>query len=140
MSSNNGHLRQFGKFRLDAAKRVLWFENEPVNLALKQIEMLCVLTENAGEVITKDELLDRVWSESFVEESNLSRHVYVLRKELKRLGADGLIETVPRRGYRFAGELSCTSGQVVLERRAVTHTVFEQLPDVVETSAARPNR
>ena len=139
MSSNNGHMREFGKFRLDAAKRVLWFENEPVNLALKQIEMLCVLTEDPGEVVTKGELLDRVWSESFVEESNLSRHVYVLRKELKRLGADGLIETVPRRGYRFAGELFSTSGQVVLERRAVTHTVFEQLPAAVAMSAARSN-
>ena len=77
MSSKTGGLREFGKFRLDAKRRVLWFEDKPVNLALKEIELLCVLTENGGEVVTKDELLEKVWADSFVEDSNLSRHIYV---------------------------------------------------------------
>ena len=67
MSSEIKHLREFGKFRLDAEKKVLWFAGETVNLQLKEIELLCVLTENGGEVITKDELLQRVWADSFVE-------------------------------------------------------------------------
>jgi DNA-binding winged helix-turn-helix (wHTH) protein/TolB-like protein/lipopolysaccharide biosynthesis regulator YciM len=128
MSSENGRLREFGKFRLDAEKRVLWFEEKPVNLALKKIELLCVLTENGGEVITKEELLSRVWADSFVEESNLSRHIYVLRKTFKDFGAKDLIQTVPRRGYRFAGEVrqvNSGSGQLIIERHAVSRTLIE---------------
>ena len=105
MSNKNGYLREFGKFRLDAQKHVLWYGDKPVNLPLKEVELLCVLTENGGEVITKDELLNRVWPESFVEESNLSRHVYLLRRTFANCGAENFIETVPRRGYRFTGEV-----------------------------------
>src|SRR5687768_6103821 len=97
MRNEGSQLRAFGKFRLDAEKRVLWFENEPVNLQLKEIELLCVLTENGKDVVTKKELLNRVWENSFVEESNLSRHIYQIRKLFKDFGeADDLIQTVPR--------------------------------------------
>ncbi len=126
MSNKNGHLREFGKLRLDAEKRVLWSGSKPVRLALKEIELLCVLTENPGEVVSKGELLDRVWADSFVEESNLSRHIYILRKTLREFGAEAVIETVPRRGYRFAGELR-RDHQIVVERRAVTRTVIEEI-------------
>lgn len=137
MANKNGQLREFGKFRLDAEKRILWFEKEPVSLALKEIELLSVLTENPGEVVTKEELLNRVWADSFVEESNLSRHVYVLRKTLKEFGAGDLIETVPRRGYRFKGETR-TDSQIVIERRSVTTTLIEEVPDTkVETGPAK---
>ncbi len=126
---NNGisGLREFGNFRLDVGKRVLWHEGEPVNLALKEIQLLCVLTENGGEVVTKDELLDKVWQNSFVEESNLSRHIYVLRKTLKDLGERGdLIKTVPRRGYRFAGEVrEITNSELVVEKHTSTKTMIE---------------
>ena len=99
MSSELNTLREFGEFRLDVRKRVLWHEGEPVNLALKEIDLLCVLTENGGEVVTKAELLDRVWPDTFVEESNLSRHIYLLRKRLKDLGHGGdFIQNVPPPG------------------------------------------
>ena len=68
MSSKTAGFREFGKFRLDAETKVLWFEDEPVNLSLKQIELLCVLTEDGGAVITKDELLKKVWADSPVAE------------------------------------------------------------------------
>lgn len=113
MGNENGHFREFGRFRLDAERRVLWFEGEPVNLPLKEVEILCVLTENAGEVVTKDEIVDRVWADSFVEESNLSRHIYLLRKTFKDYGESGdLIKTVPRRGYRFNLEVTEVDGLV----------------------------
>src|SRR5689334_5643207 len=86
MGSEKKPIREFGKLRLDVEKKVLWHADQPVGLALKQIELLCVLTENVGELVTKDELLEKVWAESFVEESNLSRHIYLLRKTLKDLG------------------------------------------------------
>lgn len=132
MNSELNSLREFGKFRLDPDKRVLWFENEPVNLQLKEIELLCVLTENGGEVLTKEELMDRVWEDSFVEESNLSRRIYRMRKVFKELGApEDLIQTVPRRGYRFTGEIART-GDLVIERHSLSRTMIEE----IETSDA----
>ncbi len=86
MDNGINYLREFGKFRIDPEKRVLWYENEPVNLPLKEIELLCVLTEKGGEVYTKEELLNRVWADSFVEESNLSRHIYQIRKIFREYG------------------------------------------------------
>ena len=77
MDNEINNLRSFGKFQLDAEKKVLWFENEPVNLALKEVELLCVLTEHGGEVITKDELMNKVWADSFVEENNLDKCIFV---------------------------------------------------------------
>lgn len=121
------HLREFGKFRIDARKRVLWYENEPVNLPLKEIELLCVLTEKSGEVYTKEELLNRVWADSFVEESNLSRHIYQIRKTFKDYGeSEDLIQTVPRRGYRFARQVhEIARGDIVLEKHTTTRTLVE---------------
>lgn len=124
--SENNHLREFGKFRLDAGKRVLWFEDQPINLPLKEIELLCALTEKGGEVITKNELLEKVWSDSVVEESSLSRHIYVLRKTFKDFGEEDLIQTIPRRGYRFAGEVREVQGcELVIEKHTSTRTLIE---------------
>lgn len=127
MINGDSQLREFGRFRLDTTKCVLWCEDEPVNLPLKEIELLCVLTESAGQVITKDEIIDRVWTDSFVEESNLTRHIYLLRKALEKYGeGGGLIQTVPRRGYRFTGKVNEPSdGDVVIEKHTSTRTLIE---------------
>jgi DNA-binding winged helix-turn-helix (wHTH) protein/TolB-like protein len=139
MSNKTDGLREFGKFRLDAKRKVLWFEEKPVNLPLKEIEMLCVLTESGGEVVTKDEILQKVWADSFVEESNLSRRIYVLRKTFKDYGAGrDLIETVPGRGYRFAGRVrriengDGSGGEVVIEKHTRTQTLIEIQEEEVE--------
>lgn len=130
MSSEIKQLREFGKFRLDAQKKVLWFEDEPVNLPLKEIELLCALTEKGGEVVTKGELLEKVWADSFVEESNLSRHIYLLRKTFKDFGEnEELIQTIPRRGYRFAGQFKESNyGELIIEKHTLTQTLIEEIP------------
>ena len=88
--------------------------------------MLCVLTEHGGEVVTKSDLLERVWHDSFVEESNLSRHIYILRKTFKDLGAEDLIQTVPRRGYRFRSKVrEVESAELVIEKHTQTRTLIE---------------
>ena len=150
MKNQINNLREFGKFRLDAKKKVLWFENKPVNLTLKEIELLCVLTENGGEVVTKDELLNKVWVDSFVEESNLSRHIYRLRKTFEELGAPDLIQTVPRRGYRFTEEVSePETDALIIEKHSISRMVIEEMeapaePNVkivpAQTSPAKLNR
>src|SRR5688572_3791998 len=115
MSSNSNNLHEFGKCRLDAAKKVLWCEDQPVALPLKAVELLSVLVERGGEVVTKDEIWQAVWQDSFVEETNLTHNIYLLRKTLRDLGEPDLIQTVPRRGYRFAAEVRpYTNGDLVI--------------------------
>ncbi|KXK02872.1 MAG: CadC family transcriptional regulator [Acidobacteria bacterium OLB17] len=127
MDNGINKLRSFGKFSLDPVKCVLWHDGKPVDLPLKQVELLAVLTENSGEVVTKAELLDRVWQDSFVEESNLSRHIYLLRKMFKEHGEEEtLIKTVPRRGYLFTGEIQdLQNTEIIIERHSLTKAVVD---------------
>lgn len=120
-------LREFGDFRLDTQKKTLWHKGEPVAMPLKELDVLCMLVEHPGELVTKDEILDKIWQDSFVEESNLSRHIYLLRKTLKQLGQnDDLIQNVPRRGYRFAGEVrEIPKAEIVVEKHTQTRTLIE---------------
>lgn len=120
-------LRTFGRFTLDVTKKVLWYEGTLVNLTPKEIDILCLLTEKAGDVVTKDELLNRVWLDSHVEESNLTNHIYRLRKTLKSYGENAeIIQTVPRRGYRFDREINAAGDQsLVIEKHSVTRTSVE---------------
>ena len=117
----------FGEFRIDTRKKVLWHNDKTLSMPLKEIEVLCMLVRNHGELVTKNELLDEVWENSFVGENNLSRHIYLLRKTLRDLGAaDGLIQNVPSRGYRFAGELrQLEPDEIVLEKRTHTRTLID---------------
>jgi len=94
---------EFGPFRLDAAKRVLWRAGELVPLPPKALDLLLALVAGRGDVVTKEALLREVWPDTFVEEANLSVNVSVLRKTLGRQASGAeYIETIPRRGYRFA--------------------------------------
>src|ERR1700687_5492225 len=97
---------EFGPFRLNPAERLLPRHPVQVRLSPKAFDALVVLVENRGHLLEKDELLRRVWPDTFVEESNLAQHISLLRKALQD-GEDGprYIETVPRRGYRFIAEV-----------------------------------
>ena len=97
------HFFEFGRFRLDPVEKVLYADGQPVPLTLKAFETLLALVETGGHVAEKDELLKRVWPDTFVEEGTLVQNIATLRKVLGD-GPDqrSLIETVPRRGYRFA--------------------------------------
>lgn len=106
MSLPDRELYEFEGFRLDAAEQLLLRDGEPVPLEPKIFETLLVLIRHEGRLVSKEELMRAVWPDSFVEESNLTRHISVLRKALS--GDDGgptYIETVPKRGYRFVGEV-----------------------------------
>ena len=102
MSLLVSQLYEFGKFRLDTQERALWCEGKLVPLTPKLIETLIVLVERHGHIVDKQELLERVWPDTFVEEANVTRHVSLLRKTLSEWADTAeLIETLPRRGYRF---------------------------------------
>jgi DNA-binding winged helix-turn-helix (wHTH) protein len=92
----------FEGFRLDPANARLWRGDEPIALAPKPFEALCRLVERAGELVTKDELLDAVWPNLHVSESSLSVAISALRSALgDDPSAPRFIQTVSRRGYRF---------------------------------------
>jgi TolB-like protein len=81
---------------------VLWRGDTLVEVAPRALDLLVALVERAGDVVTKDELLRRVWPDTFVEEANLSVNVSALRKALgSGQGGHAYIQTIPRRGYRF---------------------------------------
>jgi DNA-binding winged helix-turn-helix (wHTH) protein/Flp pilus assembly protein TadD len=92
---------EFGTFRLDVERLLLFHRSEAVPLGPKVIETLLALVEHPGEVLPKNELIERIWPEGYVEEANLAQNIYVLRKTLRALASLDVIETVPRRGYRF---------------------------------------
>jgi TolB-like protein len=100
----SGDQVRFGRFRLDVGRRELWRDETLVHLGSRVLDILCLLVSARGEVVTKDELMARVWSGLVVEESNIHVHVSALRKALDD-GASGqnLVVTVPGRGYRFIG-------------------------------------
>lgn len=92
---------RIGPFRLNAARLTLHACGKPVALGPRVVETLLMLAEHAGQPVEKAALLDRIWPDGFVEESNLAQNVYVLRKTFREHGLENAIETVPRRGYRL---------------------------------------
>ena len=98
---------EFGRFRLNVAERVLLREGDVVPLTPKVFDILLTLVENSGQVVSKDDLMKRVWPNTFVEEGNLTQNISLLRKALgESPGGVQFIETVPRRGYRFVAEIN----------------------------------
>jgi TolB-like protein/DNA-binding winged helix-turn-helix (wHTH) protein/Tfp pilus assembly protein PilF len=114
---------RFGEFRLDAAQRALFRHGEFVPLAPKLMETLIFLVERHGRIVEKKELMDSVWRGLVVEEVGLARNISILRKLLSaNENAQSLIETIPKRGYRFVApvedEVSAGSDWGIAEARA----------------------
>jgi Tol biopolymer transport system component/DNA-binding winged helix-turn-helix (wHTH) protein len=99
------HFYEFGPFRLDATERLLLRDGQHVPLTPKAFETLKALVENGGHVIDKDELIKRVWPNTFVEEVNLAKNISSLRKILGAEQSEQYIETIPKRGYRFVARV-----------------------------------
>ena len=96
-------LYEFGPFRVDPEKEVLQRDGNPIPLQPKTFQILLVLVRHNKEVVTKDDLMKTVWPDTFVEEANLSRNIFMLRKALGESPQDHqYILTVPGRGYRLA--------------------------------------
>ncbi len=112
MTLENKELFEFDSFRLDPAERLLLRDGEPVPLEPKVFETLLVLIRHGRGLVGKEELMRAVWPDSFVEESNLTRNISILRKALSRDGGGPqYIETVPKRGYRFVREVRVPEGE-----------------------------
>ncbi len=107
MGSSDKRFYEFGPFRLNAAEHIVLRDGQIIPLTPKVFEILLVLVENSGHVVDKDELLQKVWSDTFVEETNLTKNISILRKILSDGDAGkSFIETIPKRGYRFVAEVT----------------------------------
>lgn len=123
-------LYAFGPFRLDVAERSLQCNGTAVPLPPKTFDTLVVLVENSGRLMEKDELIRRLWPDSFVEDGSLARKISYLRKALEENDPERkYIETVPRIGYRFVAEVSTA---------ALDAPMTELLPAVITPQEFQP--
>ncbi len=134
---------EFGPFRMDPDKQVLLRDGQLIAVTPKAFETLLVLVRRGREVVSKEELLKEIWPDSFVEEANLSQHIFKLRKALgDTLEGEHYIVTLPGRGYRFAVPVrTITEGGEVLiaQMRSRAEIVIEEHePEPVEPQPALP--
>src|SRR3984957_14225011 len=123
-------LYEFGPFRMDPDRQVLSRQNQPVPITPKAFEILLALVRRSRDVVSKEELLKQVWPDSFVEESNLSQNIFLLRKALGDTAENRqYIVTLPGRGYRFAAPVRTVTEQgetLVAQARTRTQIVIEE--------------
>ncbi|HEY2961609.1 MAG TPA: winged helix-turn-helix domain-containing protein [Pyrinomonadaceae bacterium] len=136
MGQQDNRSYEFGRFRLKVAEHILLREGELVPLTPKVFDILLTLVENSGQVVSKDDLMKRVWPNTFVEEGNLTQNISLLRKALgESPGGVQFIETVPRRGYRFVAETGETS-----EAPDLNPLVSAEIPAQIPAVVAAPVR
>ena len=116
----------FGLFTLDLEKRLLLRDGEPVPLTPKAFDTLALLVRRSGRVVGKDELLEEIWADAFVEESTIAQNVFTLRKALgQNHNGNQFIETVPKHGYRFIAPVhaidAATDAKPETGRRSAAH-------------------
>jgi Tol biopolymer transport system component/DNA-binding winged helix-turn-helix (wHTH) protein len=102
---------KFRNFTLDLEKRLLLRDGEPVPLTPKAFDTLALLVRRGGHVVGKDELLEKIWPDAFVEEATVAQNIFTLRKALGQDHAENqFIATVPKRGYRFIAAVEALDG------------------------------
>ena len=108
----------FGPFRLDPEQGLLSSPEGDVALTPKAFDTLRVLVESAGSVLSKKELLDRVWPDAVVDENNLAQNISLVRRALaERDPATEYVQTIPRRGYRFLGSVTTDAPDITPQTR-----------------------
>jgi len=110
-NENKAQCFNFGNFTLDLERRLLLRDGEPVPLTPKAFDTLALLVRRSGHVVGKDELLEEIWADAFVEESTIAQNVFTLRKALGQNHTENqFIETVPKHGYRFIADVKAVDG------------------------------
>jgi TolB-like protein/DNA-binding winged helix-turn-helix (wHTH) protein/Flp pilus assembly protein TadD len=124
---------EFGRFRLDREAHLLVSGEKIVALEPKAVEVLLILVEKRGELVPRKDLMSAVWPDTFVEESNLSSNISILRRQLG-VTADGgdYIQTIPKRGYRFVAAVKQVLAEPVL---LVSQDIASEAAPAVETGS-----
>jgi TolB-like protein/DNA-binding winged helix-turn-helix (wHTH) protein/Tfp pilus assembly protein PilF len=136
MSRLTNHLYLFGEFSLDAQNRTLKRAGVVTPLTPKTFDALLLLVQSAGRIVTKDELIKAVWADSFVEESNLTQTIFMVRKALDETSDQRYILTVQGQGYRFL-PLVTESTRQPQEREAPVPSSGTEAPSPLRPGNAR---
>ena len=105
-ASNPVRVYEFDRFRIDTKRSLLTRDGEPVAIKAKALDTLVLLVQHAGRLLEKEELMNRLWPDTAVEEANLTQNIFEVRKALGEVpGEQRFIATVARRGYRFVAEV-----------------------------------
>jgi DNA-binding winged helix-turn-helix (wHTH) protein/TolB-like protein len=129
-------LYEFARFRLDPGQHLLLREGKPVSLSPKAFELLLVLIQSGGRLLTKDDLMQRLWPDSFVEEANLTVNISALRKALgDSLDGQEFIETVPKHGYRFIAAVKELQEENQPSKRISARAVVQPISDSMDFHA-----
>lgn len=126
MNDHQKRTISFADFELDTSKRRLSRDGTPLAINAKAFDLLVFLTENAGRVVSKDEILNAVWENQFVEEANLAVQISALRKALgEQKGAPHFLVTIPGKGYEFIADVR-TGNEIVIENHRVSHVIVTE--------------
>lgn len=138
MGEQTKHFYEFDRFRINVAERLLLRDREVVPLTPKVFDILLALIESSGHVISKDDLMKKVWPDSFVEEGNLTQNISLLRKALGE-GQNGhkFIETIARRGYRFVLPVSLSLDEPSVMAQDATQTAIAS-QKVIASNGSHP--
>ena len=101
----------FGGFRVSATRRELWADDRPVAIGARALDVLIALVRGRGQLVSKSELIDQVWTGAAVEDGAIAAQVAAVRRVLG-CGVDGAryVQTVPGRGYRFVAPVATAAG------------------------------
>lgn len=141
LNRQSGQIYRFRSFRLDVTERRLLNEGAPVALTPKAFDVLALLVQRSGHLIEKNELINAVWPETVVEETNLSRVVHTLRKLLgESRSGNKFIETVATKGYRFVAEVTVEEAEPADEdgKNAQSFAVVNQISEENKDDAVEP--
>jgi Tol biopolymer transport system component/DNA-binding winged helix-turn-helix (wHTH) protein len=130
----------FAGFELDAARRRLVRDGEVITLHAKAFDLLTYLVENAGRVVSRDEIFDAVWNGQFVEESNLTVQISALRKILQeQKDAPRFLTTVPGKGYKFIADVQ-TDEEIVIENHSLSRIIIREEEETSREGEAEKGR
>jgi TolB-like protein/DNA-binding winged helix-turn-helix (wHTH) protein/Tfp pilus assembly protein PilF len=144
MGEETTRFYEFGPFRIDAAERMLLRDGQPVPLTPKAFDALLLFVESGGRTIETNDLMNKLWPESFVEEGNLKVTIFKLRKALgESSDREQYIETIPKRGYRFVAPVKQSEEpgiRLVVEKLTTSRVLIEQEEEKIEQPADAVSR
>src|ERR1700675_1424213 len=130
----DGYLYRFGQFALDSWKRTVSRADSPVSLTPKAFDVLLFLVQNPNRLVTKEELLQAVWGDAFVEEGNLTQYISHLRKALGDNSEETrLIVTISRKGYQFTARVTVEEAEDIAK-----HATLQAAATETSKTGARP--
>jgi Tol biopolymer transport system component/DNA-binding winged helix-turn-helix (wHTH) protein len=127
MNSEAQQVISFAEFELDTEHRRLFRDGNPLELYAKTFDLLAFLVERNGKLVSRDEILEKVWEGQFVEDTNLSVQISALRKALgEKKNAPRFLLTVPGKGYKFVADLNPNINGIVIEKHRISRLVVEE--------------